>query len=54
MFIQQMARAGVRALEWYDPQTGKHGQAHMQARVRHPSPCVTLFPVVLHLLIGEV
>ncbi|MBW0514372.1 hypothetical protein O181_054087 [Austropuccinia psidii MF-1] len=28
-----MARAGVRALEWYDPQTGKHGQAHMQARL---------------------
>ncbi|PLW35306.1 hypothetical protein PCANC_16424 [Puccinia coronata f. sp. avenae] len=28
-----MARAGVRALEWYDPQTRKHGQAHMQARL---------------------
>ncbi|KAA1076581.1 hypothetical protein PGT21_012279 [Puccinia graminis f. sp. tritici] len=28
-----MARAGVRALEWYDPQTKKHGQAHMQARL---------------------
>lgn len=28
-----MARAGIRALEWYDPQTGKHGQAHMQARM---------------------
>ncbi|KNZ43808.1 dipeptidyl-peptidase III [Puccinia sorghi] len=28
-----MARAGVRALEWYDPKTQKHGQAHMQARL---------------------
>ncbi|CAH7671578.1 peptidase family M49-domain-containing protein [Phakopsora pachyrhizi] len=28
-----MARAGVRALEWYDPVTHKHGQAHMQARM---------------------
>jgi hypothetical protein len=27
-----MARAGVRALEYYDPATKKHGQAHMQAR----------------------
>ncbi|BGP40068.1 hypothetical protein JCM10449v2_004026 [Rhodotorula kratochvilovae] len=27
-----MARAGVRALEFYDPATGKHGQAHMEAR----------------------
>lgn len=27
-----MARAGLRALEYYDPKTGKHGQAHMQAR----------------------
>jgi hypothetical protein len=27
-----MARAGVRALEYYDPTTKKHGQAHMQAR----------------------
>lgn len=27
-----MARAGLRALEFYDPATGKHGQAHMQAR----------------------
>jgi dipeptidyl-peptidase-3 len=27
-----MARMGVRALEYYDPATGKHGQAHMQAR----------------------
>ena len=27
-----MARAGIRALEYYDPSTGKHGQAHMQAR----------------------
>ncbi|KAF8833939.1 dipeptidyl-peptidase III [Paxillus ammoniavirescens] len=28
-----MARMGVRALEYYDPGTGKHGQAHMQARL---------------------
>jgi len=28
-----MARAGLRALEFYDPATGKHGQAHMQARM---------------------
>ncbi|KAJ7046776.1 aflatoxin-detoxifizyme [Mycena alexandri] len=28
-----MARAGVRALEYYDPDTKKHGQAHMQARL---------------------
>ncbi|KAJ7109371.1 aflatoxin-detoxifizyme [Mycena epipterygia] len=28
-----MARAGVRALEYYDPATKKHGQAHMQARL---------------------
>ncbi len=27
-----MARAGLRGLEFYDPETGKHGQAHMQAR----------------------
>lgn len=27
-----MARYGLRALEFYDPSTGKHGQAHMQAR----------------------
>lgn len=27
-----MARAGLRALEYYDPATKKHGQAHMQAR----------------------
>lgn len=27
-----MARSGLRALEFYDPATGKHGQAHMQAR----------------------
>lgn len=27
-----MAHAGLRALEYYDPKTGKHGQAHMQAR----------------------
>lgn len=27
-----MARAGLRALEYYDPATQKHGQAHMQAR----------------------
>ncbi|VDB82956.1 unnamed protein product [Peniophora sp. CBMAI 1063] len=28
-----MARAGLRALEFYDPKTKKHGQAHMQARL---------------------
>ncbi|CDR47048.1 RHTO0S13e05182g1_1 [Rhodotorula toruloides] len=28
-----MMRAGVRALEFYDPTTKKHGQAHMQARL---------------------
>lgn len=28
-----MARAGLRALEFYDPTTQKHGQAHMQARL---------------------
>ncbi|KAK4053216.1 hypothetical protein OIO90_003990 [Microbotryomycetes sp. JL221] len=28
-----MARAGIRALEWYDPKTKKHGQAHMEARL---------------------
>lgn len=28
-----MARAGVRALEWYDPATKRHGQAHMEARL---------------------
>ncbi|TRM58673.1 peptidase family M49-domain-containing protein [Schizophyllum amplum] len=28
-----MARAGLRGLEFYDPKAGKHGQAHMQARL---------------------
>ncbi|KAJ3838296.1 aflatoxin-detoxifizyme [Lentinula raphanica] len=28
-----MARAGLRALEFFDPVTQKHGQAHMQARL---------------------
>jgi len=28
-----MARAGLRALEFYDPVTQKHGQTHMQARL---------------------
>jgi len=28
-----MARAGIRALEFYDPKNKKHGQAHMQARL---------------------
>lgn len=28
-----MARAGLRALEYYDPKKQKHGQAHMQARL---------------------
>lgn len=38
-----MARAGIRALEFYDPKNKKHGQAHMQARwvifavLYHPS-----------------
>ena len=32
------ARAGLRALEFYDPANKKHGQAHMQAR------CVPLSP----------
>lgn len=27
-----MVRMGLRGLEFYDPSTGKHGQAHMQAR----------------------
>jgi hypothetical protein len=31
-----MARAGLRALEFYDPATKKHGQAHMQARYGGP------------------
>ena len=31
-----MARAGIRALEFYDPKTKKHGQAHMQARYASP------------------
>ena len=39
-----MARAGIRALEFYDPKTKKHGQAHMQARYvvfPLPSPLFT-------------
>ena len=28
-----MARAGVRALEFWDPKAKRHGQAHMQARL---------------------
>jgi len=28
-----MARAGLKGLEFYDPVTQKHGQAHMQARL---------------------
>lgn len=28
-----VARAGLRALEYYDPRTKSHGQAHMQARL---------------------
>jgi dipeptidyl-peptidase-3 len=28
-----MARAGLRGLEFFDPASGKHGQAHMQARL---------------------
>jgi len=33
-----MARAGLRGLEFYDPVTGKHGQAHMQARLVTHTP----------------
>ena len=39
-----MARAGLKALEFYDPVTKKHGQAHMQARYvvfPLPSPLLT-------------
>ena len=32
------ARAGLRALEFYDPANKKHGQAHMQARCVLPRP----------------
>lgn len=32
-----MARAGIRALEFYDPVSKKHGQAHMQARYASPA-----------------
>ncbi|GAA6061288.1 hypothetical protein JCM10212_004694 [Sporobolomyces blumeae] len=28
-----MVRAGIRALEWYNPETKKHGQSHMEARL---------------------
>jgi hypothetical protein len=28
-----MGRAGLRALEFFDPAKNKHGQAHMQARL---------------------
>jgi dipeptidyl-peptidase-3 len=28
-----MARAGLRALEYYDPTTGQLGQAHMKGRL---------------------
>lgn len=28
-----MVRAGVKALEWYDPEKNKHAQAHMGARL---------------------
>lgn len=37
-----MARAGLRALEFYDPKTKKHGQAHMQARYVQPCNRVAL------------
>jgi hypothetical protein len=33
MTFLTMARAGLRALEYFDPATGTHGQAHMQARL---------------------
>ncbi|PPQ86247.1 hypothetical protein CVT25_005576 [Psilocybe cyanescens] len=38
-----MARAGLRALEFYDPATQKHGQAHMQAR--YESVGAVFFPL---------
>ena len=38
-----MARAGLRGLEFYDPVTGKHGQAHMQARY-----VITTYLIFLH------
>jgi Peptidase family M49 len=37
-----MARAGLRALEFYDPATKKHGQAHMQARYGDPEVLIYL------------
>jgi hypothetical protein len=42
-----MARAGLRALEYYDPEAKKHQQAHMQAR------CVQLLSLV-YLLHADV
>lgn len=41
-----MARAGLKALEYYDPAKKKHGQAHMQAR------CVPSFLVPVPHLTG--
>lgn len=32
-FTDVNAREGIRALEFYDPVSKKHGQAHMQARL---------------------
>ncbi|TFK54893.1 dipeptidyl-peptidase III [Heliocybe sulcata] len=43
-----MARAGLRALEFYDPKAKKHGQAHMQAR-RVPLP-LRLLGITQHLI----
>ena len=42
-----MARAGLRALEFYDPATQKHGQAHMQAR------CDFIFSYLSWLLVVD-
>jgi dipeptidyl-peptidase-3 len=39
-----MARAGLRALEYYNPATKKHGQAHFQAR----------FGIMQHLLRSKI
>jgi dipeptidyl-peptidase-3 len=49
-----MARAGLRALEFYDPVNKKHGQAHMQARhVFQGSLTATLSNVTFRLGITQ-
>lgn len=35
----QMARAGIAALQFWDPNSRKHGQAHMKARVCIHASC---------------